>query len=84
MSWINELKSPGIQSKAPVESKAAANLWTKCVDCQAILYRIEIERGRFVCPKCDYHFPMPARDRVAPPGEPPGDAARGSASTDRR
>jgi len=65
MSWINELKSPGIQSKAPVESKAAANLWTKCVDCQAILYRIEIERGRFVCPKCDYHFPMPARDRVA-------------------
>lgn len=65
MSWINELKSPGIQSKPPAESKASSNLWTKCVDCGAILYRIEIERGRFVCPKCDYHFTMPARERVA-------------------
>lgn len=65
MSWIKELKSPGIQAKAaPIESKASANLWTKCVDCGAILYRVEIERNRYVCLKCDYHFPMPARERV--------------------
>jgi acetyl-CoA carboxylase carboxyl transferase subunit beta len=65
MSWIKELKSPGILPKSePVESKAPANLWTKCLDCGAILYRVEIERNRFVCLKCDFHFPMPARERV--------------------
>ncbi len=65
MSWIKDLKSPGIQSKTgPAESKAPSNLWTKCVDCGAILYRVEIERSRFVCPKCDCHFPMPARERL--------------------
>lgn len=65
MSWIKELKSPGIQPRAePIESKAPANLWTKCVDCGAILYRVEIERNRFVCLKCEFHFPMPARERI--------------------
>jgi acetyl-CoA carboxylase carboxyl transferase subunit beta len=63
---LNELKRPGIQAKGPaVESKAPANLWTKCLDCGTILYRIEIERNRFVCPKCDSHFTMPARERMA-------------------
>lgn len=65
MSWINDLKSPGIQTKvSPEASKAPSNLWTKCVDCGTILYRIEIERSRFVCPKCEAHFTMPARDRI--------------------
>ncbi len=66
MSWINDLKAPGIQTKPTpaTESKAPENLWTKCVDCGAILYRVEIERSRYVCPKCDYHFTMPARDRI--------------------
>lgn len=65
MSWIKELKSPGIQPRSePVESKAPSNLWTKCLDCGTILYRVEIERNRYVCLKCDFHFPMPARERV--------------------
>lgn len=28
------------------------------------MYRVEIERSRYVCPKCDFHFLMPARQRV--------------------
>lgn len=28
------------------------------------MYRVEIERGRYVCPTCDFHFSMPARERV--------------------
>ncbi len=65
MTWVNELKSPGIQTKInPSESKAPSNLWTKCLDCGAILYRVEIERSRYVCPTCDFHFSMPARERI--------------------
>ena len=65
MSWINDLKSPGIQSKVnPAESKAPTDLWTKCLDCGTILYKVEIERSRYACPKCQYHFSMPARERI--------------------
>ncbi|MDB5036853.1 MAG: Acetyl-coenzyme carboxylase carboxyl transferase subunit beta [Bacteriovoracaceae bacterium] len=65
MSWVKDLKSPGIQTRVvPSESKAPSQLWTKCLDCGAILYRVEIERSRFVCPTCDFHFLMPARQRV--------------------
>jgi acetyl-CoA carboxylase carboxyl transferase subunit beta len=65
MSWVNDLKSPGIQTRVqPAESKAPSNLWTKCLDCGAILYRVEIERSRFVCPTCDFHFWMPVRQRI--------------------
>lgn len=66
MSWVKELKSPGIQKRQQVvESKAPSDLWTKCLDCGAILYRVEIERSRFICPKCQFHFAMPARERIA-------------------
>jgi acetyl-CoA carboxylase carboxyl transferase subunit beta len=65
MSWVNDLKSPGIQTRVqPSQSKAPADLWTKCLDCGAILYRVEIERSRFVCPTCDFHFSMPVRQRL--------------------
>lgn len=66
MSWVNDLKSPGIQTRVPPSaSKAPVDLWTKCLDCGAILYRVEIERSRFVCPTCQFHFLMPVRQRIA-------------------
>ncbi len=65
MSWIKDLPSPGIQQRSqPVESKAPSDLWTKCLDCGAILYHVEIERNRYVCVKCDFHFWMPVRERL--------------------
>ena len=39
-------------------------LWIRCPDCKATLFRKEAE-GRFnVCPECDYHFYLPARQRI--------------------
>lgn len=65
MSWIKELKSPGIQTRTePIVSKAPPDLWTKCLDCGAILYRVEIERNRYTCLKCNAHFLMPPRKRI--------------------
>ncbi|PIR21773.1 MAG: acetyl-CoA carboxylase carboxyl transferase subunit beta [Deltaproteobacteria bacterium CG11_big_fil_rev_8_21_14_0_20_45_16] len=67
MNWRNELKTPGIQSrpsKSDSSSSGGASLWTKCLNCGTILYRVEIDRNDFVCLKCNYHFIMPARRRV--------------------
>ncbi len=42
-----------------------SGLWTKCNHCREIVYRKEILRNASVCPKCDYHFRISARDRLS-------------------
>jgi acetyl-CoA carboxylase carboxyl transferase subunit beta len=39
-------------------------VWSKCKNCQEIIYAKEIERNLNVCPKCDYHFRIGARERI--------------------
>ena len=36
----------------------------KCAQCGAQLYRAELERNLFVCPKCESHMRVAARDRL--------------------
>jgi|TARA_R100000900_G_C3324479_1_gene162185 acetyl-CoA carboxylase carboxyl transferase subunit beta len=45
-------------------SKVPEGLWKKCVKCQAVLYRPELERNLDVCPKCDHHMRIGARTRL--------------------
>ena len=40
-------------------------LWTKCEDCGEIIYNKTLEEDSKVCPKCDYHFTLSAKERVA-------------------
>ena len=52
---------------APAETKKVKmpeGVWTKCKNCQEIIYAKEIERNLNVCPKCDYHFRIGARERI--------------------
>src|SRR5262249_26048891 len=35
-----------------------------CPKCKATIYRKEAEARLNVCPECEYHFYMPARDRI--------------------
>jgi acetyl-CoA carboxylase carboxyl transferase subunit beta len=35
-----------------------------CKNCEEIIYSKEIERNLNVCPKCDYHFRISARERI--------------------
>ncbi len=63
MAWFKKSKAP----IAPVESKKVQmpeGLWTKCKNCDEIIYSKEIERNLNVCPKCDYHFRISARERI--------------------
>jgi acetyl-CoA carboxylase carboxyl transferase subunit beta len=39
-------------------------LWQRCPGCQEIIFRKEAERRLSVCPECDYHFYVSARDRI--------------------
>ncbi|MDF1524752.1 MAG: acetyl-CoA carboxylase, carboxyltransferase subunit beta [bacterium] len=39
-------------------------LWIKCNNCAEIVYSKEIDRNLKVCPKCEYHFRITARERI--------------------
>jgi acetyl-CoA carboxylase carboxyl transferase subunit beta len=39
-------------------------LWIRCEDCSRMVYKKEVEEGLQVCPKCNFHFRITARDRL--------------------
>jgi acetyl-CoA carboxylase carboxyl transferase subunit beta len=40
------------------------NLWTRCNSCQRILYKQDILENKYVCPSCNFHFRISARERL--------------------
>ena len=65
MSWIDKIIPAGVR-KADGDKKAniPEGLWRKCVKCDAVLYRPDLERNAEVCPKCDHHMRITARRRL--------------------
>src|SRR5438132_8825530 len=39
-------------------------LWIRCPQCKATIFRKEAESRCNVCPECQYHFYLPARERI--------------------
>ena len=64
MSWFHKLMPSKIRTEASTKSTVPEGLWTKCPQCNAILYRAEVERNLDVCPKCDHHIRISARKRL--------------------
>ena len=42
----------------------AAELWTRCEACAELVYRKQLERRLFVCPRCGHHFRLTAEQRL--------------------
>ena len=40
------------------------NPWTRCNNCQRILYKQDILENKYVCPSCRFHFRLRARQRL--------------------
>jgi acetyl-CoA carboxylase carboxyl transferase subunit beta len=63
MTWFK--KEEEKEGKEKRESlKLTDELWVKCNSCNEIIYRKVIERNFQVCPKCNYHFQIPAKKRI--------------------
>lgn len=65
--WFDKRKEAQIErrsSEAKVENITFPGLWTKCVHCGAQLTNKDLEENLNVCPQCDYHFRLGARDRI--------------------
>src|SRR5210317_204792 len=66
MSWIDKILPSGVRrEESDKRSSVPEGLWKKCVKCDAVLYRPDVERNNDVCPKCDHHMRIGARRRLA-------------------
>ena len=61
MSWIEKIKT-----KTLLKSKGLkdAPIWVECKGCSSEIYIAELEKNLRVCPQCDYHFRINAKQRV--------------------
>ena len=64
MSWFHKLMPSRIRTEGGSKRTVPEGLWTKCEACTAVLYRPELERNQWVCPKCASHMPIGARARL--------------------
>ncbi|GAB2883128.1 acetyl-CoA carboxylase, carboxyltransferase subunit beta [Uliginosibacterium flavum] len=64
MSWLTKLLPPKIKRDQPARKSIPEGLWIKCDACEAVLYRSDLEASEYVCPKCDHHKRIGARQRL--------------------
>ncbi len=55
-SWKNAMKRP--------KRGVPEGLWMRCPGCEATIFRKEAEKRLGVCPECDYHWYVSARQRI--------------------
>jgi acetyl-CoA carboxylase carboxyl transferase subunit beta len=63
MSWFEKIIPSRIKTERRTRS-VPEGLWIKCIACDAVLYRAELERNQHVCPKCSHHMRIGARERL--------------------
>jgi len=65
MSWLQKLLPPKIKRSTGHGKKVVPEgLWIKCEACEAVLYRSDLENQQNVCPKCNHHMRLSARERL--------------------
>jgi acetyl-CoA carboxylase carboxyl transferase subunit beta len=63
MAWFEKIVPSRIKTERRSRS-VPEGIWIKCTACDSPLYRAELERNLFVCPKCSHHMRIGARDRL--------------------
>jgi acetyl-CoA carboxylase carboxyl transferase subunit beta len=65
MAWFKRDKKSIEQSTPPEERKVRTEgLWVKCESCRTIVFRKDLEANLLICPKCQFHFKMNAKQRL--------------------
>ena len=58
------VKKPKIGGGKSRKREIPDGLATKCKSCGTIIFNKELEENLKVCPQCQFHFPIRARDRI--------------------
>lgn len=64
MSWLKKLLPSKIRTETSQKKGVPEGLWTKCLNCNEVLYHVELIKNLSVCPKCGHHHRLNARARI--------------------
>jgi acetyl-CoA carboxylase carboxyl transferase subunit beta len=65
MAWFTREK-PGVEGTAEADKRVRTEgLWLKCESCGQIIWKKTLDENMQVCPKCEHHFRLDARARMA-------------------
>jgi acetyl-CoA carboxylase carboxyl transferase subunit beta len=65
MAWFSRQK-PGVEGSGDAEKRVRTEgLWLKCESCGQIIWKKALDENDQVCPKCEHHFRLDARARLA-------------------
>ena len=57
-------QKPALKLRSRGKSNVPEGLWTKCPGCGEVVTKVEFEQNLQVCPKCDHHLTLGARERI--------------------
>src|SRR5580765_8945849 len=57
-------KKPKLASSKSKKREIPEGLWTKCPKCSTMVFDKELDENLKVCPRCEHHFPIGARERI--------------------
>jgi len=63
MTWFK--RESGELATSGKKTVRTEGLWVKCENCRQIIWKKDLEENLNVCPKCDKHFRIDARTRLA-------------------
>jgi acetyl-CoA carboxylase carboxyl transferase subunit beta len=63
MSWLSNFVRPKIRALVK-KSDTPNNLWVKCNNCGTMVYHKDLKETSNVCPTCNHHMKMSARQRI--------------------
>ena len=58
-------KKPALRTDNRKKRDMPQGLWQKCPGCGEVVHEIELAENDRVCPRCDYHFALTAKERIA-------------------
>jgi acetyl-CoA carboxylase carboxyl transferase subunit beta len=64
MAWFKKEKSPLPAPKEEDKTVRTEGLFTKCEGCRSVIWKKDLEANERVCPKCNYHARIGARERL--------------------
>lgn len=56
--------APPTSSQNRKKKSVPEGLWSKCPSCDQVIFNKTLLEGYSVCPKCDYHFVIGAKERI--------------------
>ena len=52
------------EEKKEEKPNIPSGMWTKCDKCSAMIYQDDLENHKYVCPNCNHHFRINAKQRI--------------------